>query len=621
MNNLKLTSILLFFLLIISSCSASNYYFEETLPQFTNSSNLNVNFESCFTEKLSTFKCKTLSSSWTNDFKNGETRWRKITPAGYGTFDINLEASKESDFYLYIYSSCNDQSYIYKSNTAGSSTRYVLNVSPGITYYIGVYGYKGAGVYNLRIRTTCNTAQTCNSHSTTQCYNENAYWYNSCGQKEELKQNCNSLGCTNGQCNLPPSTTQKITTTNYTSTMENGYIGAIEWSTQGNIKETGIYFAYKSDKSDAQKISSKINSLGTYAAMISSKKGVCQFYLRPYAITTTGQTIYENWITVTSGINTCSTKSTANLNSENKLVYSKELIYSSTSTCNTSEIPFNIDSINWTEFCLTAGYEAAKLVTIGSCIDDGVLTLGCGFDVFSTVIMIVPMGGTELGAATKAAKTLAILSDGSRALKTIGSVAKLSKVIKTISLTVEGSKIALSGTKIARAVELGLIKVDFVAGKMTTTTTKLVKWFTTKGESAITKLKGTGATNEMLETIITKGSADLDKTINLTSWSKGTAYLGDGISGASGWGWKHMVSQKHNIQIQSALKLVNSDSAVKLILDEVIKTGTLISNTGGKYTIEKIIKKNGVSKNMRVIVSSDTSRVTEGRIITGYLVS
>ena len=46
----------------------------------------------------------------------------------------------------------------------------------------------------------CNP-QPCTSHSTYSCYSNDVYWYDSCGDIEEKKEDCEGRGCSNGQCN------------------------------------------------------------------------------------------------------------------------------------------------------------------------------------------------------------------------------------------------------------------------------------------------------------------------------------------------------------------------------------------------------------------------------------
>lgn len=49
---------------------------------------------------------------------------------------------------------------------------------------------------------SCNTQPCCSSHASYSCYNNNIYWYDSCGNMEELKSPC-SCGCSGTNCITP----------------------------------------------------------------------------------------------------------------------------------------------------------------------------------------------------------------------------------------------------------------------------------------------------------------------------------------------------------------------------------------------------------------------------------
>ena len=49
----------------------------------------------------------------------------------------------------------------------------------------------------------------CTAHSYGKCYDNDVYWYDSCGTREEKKAECGSAGCSNAQCN-PTTTTTSI---------------------------------------------------------------------------------------------------------------------------------------------------------------------------------------------------------------------------------------------------------------------------------------------------------------------------------------------------------------------------------------------------------------------------
>jgi hypothetical protein len=52
----------------------------------------------------------------------------------------------------------------------------------------------------------CNDGQcggSCTSHASSNCDGGDVYWYDSCGKKEEKKEDCQGAGCNNGQCGGP----------------------------------------------------------------------------------------------------------------------------------------------------------------------------------------------------------------------------------------------------------------------------------------------------------------------------------------------------------------------------------------------------------------------------------
>ena len=47
--------------------------------------------------------------------------------------------------------------------------------------------------------------RSCSSESYYACYNDDLYWYNSCGDREGKRLECGSYGCNNNECNSPPT--------------------------------------------------------------------------------------------------------------------------------------------------------------------------------------------------------------------------------------------------------------------------------------------------------------------------------------------------------------------------------------------------------------------------------
>lgn len=57
--------------------------------------------------------------------------------------------------------------------------------------------------YKYTSKSSCE-ANLCTSHSTSKCYSNDIYWYNSCGNREDKRTECGSAGCTTGtsSCNV-----------------------------------------------------------------------------------------------------------------------------------------------------------------------------------------------------------------------------------------------------------------------------------------------------------------------------------------------------------------------------------------------------------------------------------
>ncbi|VVB99983.1 Uncharacterised protein [uncultured archaeon] len=132
-------------------------------------------------------------------------------------------------------------------------------------------------------------------------------------------------------------------------------------------------------------------------------------------------------------------------------------------------------------------------------------------------------------------------------------------------------------------------------------------------ESAITRLKGLGANDEMINKILAKG-AEISQTIFIAKNSRIIAWLQDG---PIGWGWKHIVNQGHDIHIQTALKLPNKEAAVKSVIKDTIENYDSVEYIAGdSYNFYKNYTIDGKIKRILVVVSDRPN--VEGRIITAY---
>ena len=72
--------------------------------------------------------------------------------------------------------------------------------------YIALCNSNGSDSNNIQYcYNGCENGECCISHDSYSCFDGHVYWYDSCGSKEEIKENCDSYGCSNEECNSPSS--------------------------------------------------------------------------------------------------------------------------------------------------------------------------------------------------------------------------------------------------------------------------------------------------------------------------------------------------------------------------------------------------------------------------------
>ncbi len=402
----------------------------------------------------------------------------------------------------------------------------------------------------------CNSLR-CTANSTTQCYDGDIYWFDSCGQQGALKQNCNGNGCANNQCAQPPT----IAILGYTPTIQPDEPGVLNWSVSGQPVEIGVNISYAYDKRDAVSVPVKLNPANKYMLAVIPQKSASTIYVQIYAKTASGNEVKSGWVQI---------KLQTTCGAQNGNCVAPRTLYASTldpaaidgataslletsqqalqyeNQCYLPEIQYriNFDFIDYSELgvVVDAGVTVFKLFTIGSCLDDGWLTLGCGFDAGTTVLMITPL--VEASVPVKIAK----LASAGKVITAVGTTAKLAKAVRNIKieLLALSGKVALTttatGTKLAKAADIGIIQIKFITGKIYQKYPALAQAFfkSTQAEAAIGRLRALGSTNAVLETVITKGG-DIIRTIRTGSSSKGTVWLEEGTTET---GWLKIV-QKH----------------------------------------------------------------------------
>ena len=273
-------------------------------------------------------------------------------------------------------------------------------------------------------------------------------------------------------------------------------------------------------------------------------------------------------------------------------------------------------------FTTEVGIEAIKFVTIGSCLDEGWVSWWCLFDVTTTAGSFIPVvAEAKIVKASKLAKGLDAIRSSERFIKYAGSLEKLGKSTRQFKVIIKETTYAVVGSRLKVWTDLGISQLDTVAGKITIIFENTAEYAAKYGDNAIIRLKGLGATNEMLEIIISKG-AKLSETFFVTKNKKLAAiWLEKGeviISKVSGWGWDHIVDRGHNNEIQAALKLADNDASVKKAIQEVVESynKSIINKKEGSINFIKEYNIEGVIKRIEVDVS--TRGGVEGRIITAH---
>ncbi len=130
----------------------------------------------------------------------GDMQYYKITTTQ--TCDIKwlLNDDSTSDYDIYTKASndsCpNTSNYDCRPYSGANTETCTHTAIPVGTYYAMVKKYSGSGIYSIKTElSNCG----CTSHAGYYCYNDDIYWYDSCGGREEKKEECPN-GCTEGRC-------------------------------------------------------------------------------------------------------------------------------------------------------------------------------------------------------------------------------------------------------------------------------------------------------------------------------------------------------------------------------------------------------------------------------------
>jgi subtilisin-like proprotein convertase family protein len=124
--------------------------------------------------------------------------WHNYTPLVSGEFTISTEGSGFDTTLAVFYACGGTEIACDDDGGAGTTSQIIISLTAGQTYQIRVAGYGGrTGNYVLFIE----SGDPCISYQTYSCYANDVYWYDSCGVREDKKEECGTAGCTGNTCN------------------------------------------------------------------------------------------------------------------------------------------------------------------------------------------------------------------------------------------------------------------------------------------------------------------------------------------------------------------------------------------------------------------------------------
>lgn len=318
-------------------------------------------------------------------------------------------------------------------------------------------------------------------------------------------------------CPLSVYAAPSVSISSYTSSIELDYLGSVQWTISTDTKETGVNYAYKSDKSDAKGVVSPSTGLTSYAAVVVPKRGNCQIYFRVYAKGNNNVIIYSPWYMISTTAYCSAYAKTSYSPSMNlaevpvmKDAESGQMLYASASACTDKEIPFEIQEL---DYAYIAGDTVTDFV-IGGCMNDGIVSFNCALDIGGILPVTKITKIPKLVKFAKFAEGLNKLRQGYATTKFLGTIQKVSSAVKKIFVwSSKGTKATRTGAEVAEGVSQGILREEIATtGKIFEKTEfpKLGDWVLEKGTTSISALKGKLFNNAEMERYLTK-SVDLDK--------------------------------------------------------------------------------------------------------------
>ncbi|MFZ2456368.1 MAG: hypothetical protein WAX07_07820 [Candidatus Altiarchaeia archaeon] len=406
-------------------------------------------------------------------------------------------------------------------------------------------------------------------------------------------------------CSVPAYAAPSVSITSYTGSIELDYLGSVQWTISSDTKETGVNYAYKSDKSDAKGVVSPSTGLTSYAAVVVPKRGNCQIYFRVYAKGNNNVIVYSPWYMISTAAYCSAYAKTAyspSMNLEQVPVMrdaeSGQTLYAAASTCTDKEIPFEIQEL---DYAYIAG-DTVKDFVIGGCMNNGIVSFNCALDIGGILPITKITKIPKLARFAKFTAGLNKLKQGYTTTKFLGSIQKVSSAVKKMFVwSSKGKKATRTGKEVAEGVSQGILREEIAkTGKIfqKSELPKLGDWVLEKGMTSVNRLKSNGATNDMLEIVVAKGS-NLDNTFGVVKRTDSikVAWLDD-----YGWNYISSPTKNHNIQLQKVFGLPDSGTSVKNLIIEATKNGKKVSNDAYALLYTKYSPYYKKNYNVRVII-------------------
>jgi len=169
------------------TCDASKYWFEGFYIPL-------ISKGDCYVDL---YLCDNLPCYYDNDCASGEFCDKSVSElydaTGGGGVCLEMLPTHKTKVYR-----CYDGTKTYLGEVSYGDSNFCSDTDDS-KYLIGTtdqcLSYEPSACYETPIE--------CDSHDSYKCYDNDVYWYDSCGDKEERKTECGVLGCSGGVCNVP----------------------------------------------------------------------------------------------------------------------------------------------------------------------------------------------------------------------------------------------------------------------------------------------------------------------------------------------------------------------------------------------------------------------------------